>query len=238
MEFDRKFSRNYLSKKKNKTGKRYSILIIVICSLMSLLYWENISLMASRDLVFSKGQYWRLFTTSFVHADLKHLLSNSMMLFILTYFVTAFYGAFYSVILSFGMGVVINYLVMAQYELNTTLVGASGIVYYLWGFWLVLYFFIEKQISIFKRVIRVGAVFLILLVPTSYSPATSYLAHYIGFGVGVVNGLIYYFCKRKKIASFEKWYFEEVPEFEGIPEQQDQSEDQVDKLPEQNIPVQ
>ena len=84
--------------------------------------------------VFQQGEYWRLFTTTFVHADLEHLLSNSMMLFILTYFVTSFYGAIFGPLLSLVMSSVINYFVLKSYQTDIGLVGISGMIYYLWGF--------------------------------------------------------------------------------------------------------
>lgn len=219
MEVEKKFKENFLTHRKNKKGKTTSFLVLGICFVMSQFYWDKsyeISkfLSASKDLVFVNGEYWRLFTTSFVHGDIGHLLSNSLMLFILTYFVTSFYGLFVSVILSFTMGMVTNYFVISQYDVNTTLVGASGIVYYLWGFWMMLYICIEKQTSLIKRFIRVGGVFLILLIPTTYSPTTSYLAHYIGYALGMVIGFIYYFLNYKNISQYEKWDYRIVPSFE------------------------
>ena len=136
------------------------------------------------------------------------------MLFILTYFVTSFYGSFISVGLGFIMGMIINYFVISGYQTDTTLVGASGVIYYLWGFWLVLYVCISKHMHIIGRLIRIGGIFLILLVPTTYSPSTSYMAHYIGFGVGFITGLVYYLLNHKKIAEFEFWEYRVVEELE------------------------
>lgn len=219
MDVEKKFIRNYLSKQKYNSGKISAFFILTLCFVLSLFYWDTTSILspilsANKKLVFETGEYWRLFTTSFIHGDIEHLMSNSLMLFILTYFVSAFYGSFISIGLGFIMGIVTNAVVIYQYGENTTLVGASGVIYYLWGFWLVLYVCITKHMSIFKRLIRVFGIFLILLVPTTYSPSTSYLAHYIGFAVGVVVGIIYYFFKRNKISSFEFWEYRVVPDFE------------------------
>ena len=129
------------------------------------------------------------------------------MLFILTYFVTAFYGAKISLILSYLMGMIINLIVLDQYQQNTTLVGASGIVYYLWGFWMSLYIGISKHLSFIKRLVRVGGIFLILLVPTSYSPNTSYMAHYLGYALGMMTGIIYFFINKTHLLKFELWEY-------------------------------
>lgn len=212
MEIEKKFTSNYLTSAKYPFAKLSAIFLLSICVIFSNFYWDksysiSSQLHASGKLIFESHEYWRLFTTSLIHGDLQHLLSNCLMLYILTYFVTSFYGFFISVLWSLTMGMLTNYLVFLQYSENITLVGASGIIYYLWGFWLVLYLLIQKQMSLINRLLRIGAVFLILLVPTSYSPSTSYLAHYIGLIIGACNGVVYYMLFRKKIKTFEVWKY-------------------------------
>ena len=87
MNIEKKFVRNYLSKQKFNSGKISAFFILTLCLVLSMFYWDSsffISnyLSASRDQVFNLGEYWRLFTTSFVHGDIEHLMSNSLMLFI------------------------------------------------------------------------------------------------------------------------------------------------------------
>lgn len=216
MEIEKKFIRNFLSKPHNNHGKVAAFFIITVCTIMSLFYWDksyeiSTALAASKDLIFVKHEYWRLFTTTFIHGDIKHLLSNSLMLFILTYFVTSFYGLTISLVLSSIMGMLINYVVISQYQVNTTLVGISGVIYFLWGFWMILYLFIETHMSFIKRLIRVVGVFLILLIPTTYSPQTSYMAHYFGYFVGVGCAIIYYLLNYRNFSAFEQWEYREVP---------------------------
>jgi rhomboid protease GluP len=212
MELEKKFKRNYLTKRKFSYGKLAAFSIIGICLVFSNIYWDQSNVLsghlsASQSLVLEKGEYWRLFTTSFIHGDLKHLLSNSLMLFILTYFVTSFFGVLASIGLSFSMGMLINLITISQYGQDTTLVGASGVVYFLWGFWLILYVCIEKQMSLIRRLVRVMGIFFILLIPTTYSPTTSYMAHYVGLVLGIGCGLVYYLINHPKIKSFEVWDF-------------------------------
>lgn len=219
MEVEKRFIRNYLTKQKFNYGKLTSFFVLSLCFVLSLFYWDSsieISkfLSASKEQVFTNKEYWRLFTTSFVHGDIEHLMSNSLMLFILTYFVTAFYGGLVSMGLAYFMGVGINYFVISQYVQNTTLVGASGVIYFLWGFWLIMYVCISKQMPLISRLLRIGGIFLILLVPTTYSPSTSYLAHYFGFVLGFASGLIYYLFNRKKILGFEFWEYRVIEDFE------------------------
>lgn len=209
---EKKFIRNYLTVQKFSSGKVAAWFVLTLCLVLSMFYWDSSSpissyLSANPQLVFDNKEYWRLLTTTFIHGDIHHLMSNSLMLFILTYFVTAFYGSKVSIMLSYFMGMIINLIVLDQYQQNTTLVGASGIVYYLWGFWMSLYIGISKHLSFIKRLVRVGGIFLILLVPTSYSPNTSYMAHYLGYALGMITGTIYYFINKKDLLKFELWEY-------------------------------
>ena len=215
MRIEKKFVSNYLSTMNYKWGKDSVFIVLGLCIFFSWLYWNpemklSNQLAASHSSVIDKGEYWRLFTTSFVHADLKHLLSNSFMLSLLVYFVSSFYGSIISVVLSFVVATITNFIVIKTYGGEINLVGASGVVYYLWGFWMILYMFLQRHYSIINRSLRMGAVFLILLIPNEYQPSTSYLAHYIGFGVGIVVGGLYFLIYKNKLLKAEKWSVRQV----------------------------
>lgn len=213
-----KFVSNYLSRFRFQNAWIVSLLFLSVCFILSSMYWNNsfdlaLLLSAKPSQIFDKGEYWRLFSSFFIHADLKHLLSNSMMLYILSFFVTSFYGHY--VLPLFGVigGALINALVLYSFESDITLVGASGVVYMLWGFWFSLYLIIDNKYSFISRLIRVLGVFLILLVPTSYAPQTSYLAHYLGFVIGGVFGLIYYPLIRSRVLDYQAYVCVGTPEY-------------------------
>ena len=128
------------------------------------------------------------------------------MLFILSLVTYSFYGGLFTSAFIVSTGALINYLTLYSHTREISLVGASGVVFCLWGFWLIMYFFLERQKSIIGRVLRIGAVFLVLLVPSQYDPQTSYRAHYIGFVVGILIGIIYFVLNSKRLYSFEKWF--------------------------------
>lgn len=210
MQIKKEFIKNYLTNPHYKNGVIISFVILSLCLIFSLFYWDHSQdtykyLSANYNNVFRENEYWRLLTTTLVHANLKHLLSNSLMLYFLTYFVTSFYGSFISIFLSFLASMITNGIVLTIYGGEITLVGVSGVVYYLWGFWLILYMLLQRHLSLTRRILQVGTVFLVLLIPTEFSPSTSYLAHYVGFLVGVFFGLIYYVLKRKTLLASEKW---------------------------------
>lgn len=210
MYVERKFLRNYLTKRHNDYGLLAALIFIALCLIISNFYWFNLFdlanyLSASHKNIFDLHEFWRLFTTTFVHGNMKHLLANSMMLFILIYMVTSFFGVFAALVMSILMGGVINAVTLHFYPPEVSLVGASGVLYYLWGFWLVLYLGIETQKSFIARLVRVIGVFFILLVPTSLDPSVSYLAHYSGFSIGVIIGAIFFLLKKKQFLKSEVW---------------------------------
>jgi rhomboid protease GluP len=217
--FEVKLIKTYLSHKKYSSGVIAAVSILFLCWVTSLIYWGDHFglkgvLAATAESIFIKGEYWRLLTTTFTHANLEHLLSNSLMLYILTYFVTSFYGLVMSQVVAHIMGVFINLMVLYRLPMESTLVGISGVIYYLWGFWLILYILIDKTSGLARRLINVTGLFLILLIPTTYNPSTSYFAHYFGFAVGLIIGVIYYFLNAKKFSSYHEYETRQIVDFE------------------------
>jgi rhomboid protease GluP len=215
--------RNFLNHQVNNNALLWSILTLAISLIMSQVYWSygwGDLLAASPKGVFGEGQYWRLFTSSFIHGDLSHFLSNSVMLSIMGYFVTYHYGVWIYPVISFLFGILINLIVIWNYPPEASLVGASGIVYYLWGFWLVNFILIQRQITLNRRLMKATAVGIFILVPTTFKPQVSYYAHGVGLFLGIVSGLFYYFINFKKIRSYEVW--EEVIEEEVEEDEEDE----------------
>lgn len=214
---ERRLVRNFLNLKLNHNALLWSLIALASCFLMSQLYWHNPVgeyLAANPKLVFEQGEYWRLFTSSFIHGDLAHFLSNSIMLTIMGYFVSYHYGTLMYPMLGFVAGILINFLVLLTHPPHVSLVGASGIVYYLWGFWLILYLMIQRHIPLHRRLMKITAVGIIVLVPTEFRPQVSYLAHGVGLGLGILFGFTYYLFNYKKIRSHEVWedIYEEIEE--------------------------
>ena len=104
--------------------------------------------------------------------------------------------------------------------------GISGVVYFLWGFWLILYFFIQRNQSLTARLLRITGVGVVILFPTSLTANVSYLAHFIGLVLGIISAVIYFIINRKYIYSFEKSEHVVIRDFEQ--EIKDDSERQED----------
>jgi rhomboid protease GluP len=208
MDIKYQFKENYLSTKHYKNAYIWALFAITAIVVISNLNWAKIpfmDLLLGDNKMIRAGQVWRVFTTSFLHADIGHLLSNSLMYFILTYYITSYFGAFFSYFIPIFVGGIINFITLNYYGPNSVLLGASGIVYYLWGVWISLYLLIQTQKSWWERGLRMGAVFLVLLVPTKYEPQTSYFAHYFGLLVGGLIGSFYFILRKEFFKSFIKY---------------------------------
>jgi rhomboid protease GluP len=213
----RKLTSNILSRRPQSNAWSWSVLTLVTCYFMSYLYWNfnpgiGQYLAASPAKVFHAKEYWRLFTSSFIHGDMAHFLSNSLMLTVMGYFVNYHYGSLVYPLFGFISGIFINLYVIWDFSPQSTLVGASGVVHYLWGFWFITYLFIQTNISLNRRLMKVLAVGIFVLAPTEFKANVSYLAHGVGIVLGGGTGLIYFFLNREKIRSYEVWepVYEEV----------------------------
>lgn len=210
MEIIKELKSTYLSRPHYKGAKLGSLLFFTVCTLLSTLYWFHPSgdlLLAKGELVFVQRDFYRLLSSVFIHGDLKHLLSNSLMLLLLSYFVIEYYGFKLFTLYALSAGVLTNALTLSYMPSHVGLLGASGVVYFLWGFWLSLYVFIEKTVPLSRRIMKVAAVTLFLLVPSSFDPQVSYLAHGVGFGFGIFFGLSHFLVFKKKFLKFEKYRY-------------------------------
>jgi len=207
------FVHNYLTFNKHKNGFLVALFILALCFVLSSIYWNELFsfshlLVARPSLVFVENEYWRLLTTIFVHGDLKHLLSNSIMLVVMSYFVHSHFGTKVYPFISLIMGAIVNIIVLKTFEHEVALVGISGVVYFLWGFWLTLFLKIERQVPLSRRIMKVLIVGSFLLIPEAFEANVSHLSHFLGFVLGVLNGFMYYFIFKKEILSYERWDYQ------------------------------
>ena len=229
MNFDQrplaKLTFTLLSRRPTAESLTVALAILLLCFLSSWLYWEKSPLApylaATGQAVFERGEYWRLITTQWVHGDVQHLLSNSFLLGILGTLVHAYYGfKIFPWLTLLGSAVMMG-VSLHHYEPHVTLVGASGWVYFLAGFWLVLFFLIERQRSLRSRWIRVLGVGAMILLPSTFQEQVSYVSHFWGAVGGVVLGLFYFQFNKFEIRRAEVW---EMPsQVEEFPPEEDQT---------------
>ena len=102
------------------------------------------------------------------------------------------------------IGCLITAVSLSTYAPGTRLLGASGVVYLMAGFWLTSYLFIERRLSMGKRLLRASGFGLIVLVPTVWDPSVSYRTHAIGFGAGILFAVVYYVKMGKELRKAER----------------------------------
>jgi rhomboid protease GluP len=209
-----KLGRTLLSMKPRESSALTSLLSLFILSVIFVFYQENFFefskyLSANSSQVFGHHEFWRAFTSPLLHADLEHLTSNALFFAGLAYLLNGYFGFWIFPVLSFLVGGLINFVVLQVYPPEVTVVGASGIVYFMAAFWLTLYFGIERGVSKIRRFMNTAAFVTVLLIPEAFQERVSYLSHAVGFGFGVILGVLFFFMSRKKIRSFEVW---ELPE--------------------------
>jgi len=174
----------------------------------SLVYWSGNSVYAQRlpaswESAVGRAEYWRLMTTMFIHGDLQHYLVNAFAFGVLSYLLYGYFGPLVYPGLTFALSALVTLISLATYPPGTILVGASGVVYLMAAFWLTMYLFLERTLSIGKRFMRAGGFTLVMLVPTTFQPQTSYRTHALGFAAGVFFAVCFFLARKKEIRNRE-----------------------------------
>lgn len=199
----------WLSRKPHPSASIVAAMATFLLALGSLFYMQNVGhlaawMPASHQLVFDQHQIWRLWTTLFAHADEKHLLSNSFLFFILGYFLNGYFQIFVFPIMALFIGGLANLIVLWTMPAQVHLIGASGVVFWMGGAWLTLYFLLDRRRNLYQRLLRTLGVAILLFVPAeAFDPNISYRTHFVGFILGLVFGLIYYYLKRRQFVGAE-----------------------------------
>lgn len=208
-------NKTYLTKTHYKNGLKVSIIFISLLFIISHIFWHDYGkiaeqLVASGYLVFEKGQWYRSLTSIFIHADLNHLLSNSYMLFFLIYLNYSYFGPLLFPTLSLIFSAMINLIALWTYHPQIHLLGASGLAYLLGGCWFSLFILLDRRLSIFLRIFKAFGVALIIFFPQTLVIDVSYRAHFFGFMLGLITGIVYFLIKKKYLRSFEEFPEEEI----------------------------
>lgn len=208
-EIEYVLTETYISGKPKESAFWWTSFFIVLLAGMSVWHWELLkqvgsSFLLADELTYSAPSHlYRLLSSTLIHADLGHLLSNLIIFIYLSYFIVGYFGV--SVLFAgFGFGAFINLIVLNQAVGAGGILGASGVCYWLAGFWLISYFLIDLRKSLKQRLLRSLGVALAVFMPSSaFDPHISYLSHFLGFVLGLGSGLFFYVLFRTKIKSKE-----------------------------------
>lgn len=204
----KKVRAHWLTEKPNSNSYFVAAFSVIIFLAVSLMYWRNDFYLtnfitAIPQNVFEGGEYWRLWTALFAHADIGHLFSNSLLFSVFAFFLYGYFGSFVFPFMALVFGGITNYLVLKTMPPTVELLGVSGVVYWMGAVWLTLYFLIETREVIFRRFIKTLGIAAVLFIPEAYHQNVSYLSHFIGFAFGVVFALFYYWWRRKEFKKAE-----------------------------------
>jgi rhomboid protease GluP len=196
-----------LSGKPKEESVPVSILITMVLIFISMLCWRDPGLFrllsASPHQVLAGLEYWRLLTTIAVHADLSHLAVNASFVVFFGYLLYGYFGVWIYPVAMMILASLTTLLSLLTYPPQVVLIGASGLVYSMVSFWLVMYSLIERTVPAKKRLLRIIGVTLVVLVPTTIRPEVSYRTHAIASGVGIIAAIAYFQSGKKRFRSQE-----------------------------------
>ncbi len=216
MEVLRVLRQNWLTRKPSDAAEPTTAILGSIVATLTWMFWNDIVhaaswMPASAHQVFSQHQYWRLWTSLFAHADGGHLISNAVLFIPLSFFLTGYFGHLFFPLFGLFMGGMINVAALSTMPAHTSLVGISGLVYWMGSAWLTLYLLIGTKESLRRRIGKTLFIGAILFAPQTFEPNVSYVAHFFGFAFGIPSALAYYFVQREtfKRAEVYDYVFED-----------------------------
>lgn len=223
---------NWFTKLPAKSAKLVTLLSLSALILGSLIFFTNAfgatALMpATVSGVMDHGEYWRLWTALFAHADLGHLLGNLLLFVPLAYFLNGYFGSFLFPVLGFVIGGLANYFTLKTMGQGGSLIGASGVVFWMGASWLTLYVLVETKESFRRRLGKALAIGAALFLPQSFEPNISYACHFFGFVLGIVTAAAFYLLNQRKFAAAEVYEVvrEEPEDWEVQESGQDETND-------------
>ena len=187
-------TRTYLSKNNYTYSVETTLFILFLSLLFSLAHWSSsLDLVGTKKQIFQQHQYYKIFSSVLIHADLKHFLNNSFLLTIFGILNHRYFGPIFFPFITYLSSIFTHILALLTYSNNNTvLVGASGWVFLMGGSWLTMYILIERKDSLKKRIFKAIAVGLVIFSPQTILPQVSYRAHLIGFIMGILTSLLYF----------------------------------------------
>ena len=197
---------NKKNEKRNKIAEKIfshkkpiiTYIIIAICILLYIIMeifgngsTNNITLLkfgANLDALVKNGEYYRLFTSIFLHIGIMHLLCNMYSLYIIGREVESLFGKVKYIIIFILSGIFGSILSIA-FSHNVISAGASGAIFGLLG--ALLYFGIHYRTYLGEALVRsIIPILIINLIIGFLSPGIDMAAHIGGFVGGILVSMM------------------------------------------------
>lgn len=219
---ERRLTHTWLTRKPADYAEPMTAIIGATVAVMTWMFWNDVFhaaswMSASGSQVFNQHQWWRLWTSLFAHADIGHILSNSLLFIPLSFFLTGYFGPYFFPLFGFFVGGVVNFVALKTMDPHVSLIGISGLVYWMGSAWLTLYLCVGSRESFRRRVGKTLFIGAALFMPQQLEPHVSYVSHFYGFVFGFPSALAYYFFNRARFRAAEE--FETIDDGEELPQQ-------------------
>lgn len=200
MPLKKVFRENWLTRKAPRNGVWPTLALVALLG-----FGKIAEFPASADLVYGKGEAWRAWTTLLVHANPGHLLGNLILFAPFAYALTSAFSPLFFPFAGFAIGGALNLAVLKTMPPATTLIGVSGVVYWMGAAWITLAFLIDRRERATIRLVKALGVSMLLFLPQTYRPEVSYLTHLLGYLAGVGSALVYYAFHRSTFRRAERY---------------------------------
>jgi membrane associated rhomboid family serine protease len=180
---------------------RVNTVLILACIIASLWAWQQAPAFAERNLVFSStnllhGRVWTLPAALFVHASVLHLFGNMLFLFVFGRTLEKTIGPAKHLMIFFTGGFVGFILSLPFMSRGAGMLGASAAIFTVAACVMLVsplkfsWLFLAPQglVAIIYFVYNVVVVYDPSVIP-GYDPHVAYIAHIIGFVVGIPFGI-------------------------------------------------
>jgi len=182
------------------------VLTRVLVAINVIVYlWENVSGMDAAEMrgglipsYVLAGQWWRIFTSAFLHADLMHIAFNMFALYQVGSFVEMIYGAPRMAIV-YAFSALGGGLAVVYFAADVPTIGASGAIFGLFGALAVAGLRLGQP---GRSILQQSTGIIVINLIISFFPGSniSYQDHIGGLIAGTVGGLLLFRIPRPRVA--------------------------------------
>ncbi|MBM7579461.1 rhomboid family intramembrane serine protease [Jeotgalibacillus terrae] len=145
----------------------------------------------------SQGEYWRLITPIFAHADLFHVLFNTFSLVLFAPALERLLGSVQFSVVYLLTGIIANVATWVLQPPFYSSVGASGAIFGLFGLYGAIWLIYKQAAPLEIRQVMVPII-AISVVMTFFSSNINITAHLAGLAAGVMIGLFIFQQRRRE----------------------------------------